>query len=183
MKKLLLIIAILGTMLAACVGNDTTTWEEYKDWRELNQSWLEEMQAKTDDNGDPYYKVVVPSWNPAAYVLIHYFNDRSETEGNLSPLYTSTVDVRYNLYDCEGDTIDSSDSNTTYGAGISRLKLSSTIEGWAIAMEDMRCGDTVEVVVPYASAYGSTATSSIYPYSNLRFNIRLVDIPFYETTY
>jgi FKBP-type peptidyl-prolyl cis-trans isomerase len=91
--------------------------------------------------------------------------------------------VRYNLYDCEGDTIDSSDSNTTYGAGISRLKLSSTIEGWAIAREDMRCGDTVEVVVPYASAYGSTATSSIYPYSNLRFNIRLVDIPFYETTY
>jgi FKBP-type peptidyl-prolyl cis-trans isomerase len=47
-------------------------------------------------------------------------------------------------------------------------------------MENMRCGDSVEVIIPYGLAYGSTGSTSIYPYSNLKFNIRLVDIPLYE---
>jgi FKBP-type peptidyl-prolyl cis-trans isomerase FklB len=46
---------------------------------------------------------------------------------------------------------------------------------------DMRCGDTAEVVVPYGLAYGSQDRGTIKPYSNLQFNIRLVDIPNYET--
>jgi FKBP-type peptidyl-prolyl cis-trans isomerase len=111
---------------------------------------------------------------------MHYCNDRSETEGNLTPLYNSTIDVRYNLYNCSGDTIDSSLSLTTYGDGIGRFQLSNTIKGWAVAMENMRCGDSVEVIIPYGLAYGSTGSTSIYPYSNLKFNIRLVDIPLYE---
>ena len=44
----------------------------------------------------------------------------------------------------------------------------------------MRCGDTAQVVLPYGVAYGSQNLGDIPPYSNLRFNIRLVDIPYYE---
>ena len=75
--------------------DDRDTWSQYQDWREANNQWLAEMQAKKNPDGSPYYKVVVPEWNPATFVLMHYFNDRAETEGNLSPLYTSTIDVRY----------------------------------------------------------------------------------------
>jgi FKBP-type peptidyl-prolyl cis-trans isomerase len=179
MKKLLLFVATVITMMACSTGNGTT-WEEYSDWRELNQEWLAEMEAKTDENGELYYQRFSPSWDPEVYVLMHYCNDRSETEGNLTPLYNSTIDVRYNLYNCSGDTIDSSLSLTTYGDGIGRFQLSNTIKGWAVAMENMRCGDSVEVIIPYGLAYGSTGSTSIYPYSNLKFNIRLVDIPLYE---
>ena len=73
-------------------------WEEYAQWRESNEAWLKEQQALKNPDGTPYYKVIVPDWNPGSFVLIHYFNDRSETEGNLSPLYTSTIDTRYTLY-------------------------------------------------------------------------------------
>ncbi|MDE7125880.1 MAG: FKBP-type peptidyl-prolyl cis-trans isomerase [Muribaculaceae bacterium] len=45
----------------------------------------------------------------------------------------------------------------------------------------MRVGDTAEVLIPYSMAYGMSGSGSIPPYSNLRFNVRLVDIVNYET--
>jgi FKBP-type peptidyl-prolyl cis-trans isomerase FklB len=44
----------------------------------------------------------------------------------------------------------------------------------------MHVGDSVEVVIPYQLGYGTTITGSIPPYSMLKFNMRLVDIPYYQ---
>ncbi len=186
MKKLLPIIALAGLALAAvtaaCNSDEQTTWDKYSDWRELNNAWLADMQTKTNADGTPYYKVIIPDWNPATFVLIHYFNDRAETEGKLSPLYTSYADTRYIVRDCQGTGIDSSTLvNQTGVQGIYRSQVSGNVQGFAIALMDMRCGDTAEVVVPYGLAYGSQDRGTIKPYSNLQFNIRLVDIPNYET--
>ena len=97
MKKILIFIAVFASLglLSACHDEEKTTWDTYTEWRELNDAWLREMQAKLDVDGKPYYETLIPAWNPSAMILIHYFNDRSETAGNLSPLYTSVVDVRY----------------------------------------------------------------------------------------
>ncbi len=97
MRYIIGIIAILAVALgtSSCDNDEKTTWEEYAQWRESNEAWLKEQQALKNPDGTPYYKVIVPDWNPGSFVLIHYFNDRSETEGNLSPLYTSTIDTRY----------------------------------------------------------------------------------------
>lgn len=175
-----LIIAALS-LLPSCGGDDTTTqlYNAYQEWAEKNEAWLIEQQALTNDDGTPYFETVVPSWNPAAYVLVHYYNDRAETAGNLSPLSTSTIDTRYILHYYNGTAIDSSYTQTTYGPGIFRTQLSSVITGWTIAFETMHVGDTCEIVIPYQWAYGTTSTS-ILPYSNLKFNVRLVDIPYYE---
>ena len=54
------------------------------------------------------------------------------------------------------------------------------MSGWAIGIPQMHCGDTVELIVPYGVGYGAQNTGTIKPYSNLRFNIRLVDIPYLE---
>lgn len=184
MKKLPLILALLiaGTWcFSSCSGDDNDSIAEiYTEWNALNEAWIKEQQARTNPDGSPYYQTIVPDWNTSAYVLIHYFNDRSLTEGNLSPLYTSTVDTRYHLSLYNGVAVDSSTNISTYGPGIFRTKLSEVIAGWSIALSDMRCGDTAEVVIPYAQGYGVSTTSSIAPYSNLKFNIRLVDIPYYE---
>ena len=186
MKKLLLCAAVLGTMLSvasSCKGDeDKTTWEEYADWRETNELWLEELSARKNPDGSPYYNVVVPSWNPGAYVLMHYFNDRALTEGNLSPLSTSTVDVRYIGHLCDGEPFDSSYTLTAYGDGVARMRIDNTIQGWMIALPQMRCGDSAEIVCPYGVAYGSQTVGDIKPYSALRFNVRLVDIAKYEAS-
>lgn len=180
MKKLLLIIALSTAALIGCTKGEETTWEKYRDYRDLNEAWLRELQARVDADGKPYYTVVVPSWNPAGYVLMHWYNDRAETEGNLSPLYTSTVDTRYRLTLYDGTAVDSSSELTiTAQKGIYRTRLNNTVQGWAAALQEMHCGDTCEVIVPYGMGYGAQDNGLVKPYSTLCFNIRLVDIPFY----
>jgi len=175
---LALALGVAAIPVTSCVSdNDDDT---YAEWRTANEEWLTQMEARRNADGTPYYTRVSPDWNPDAYVLIHYFNDRRETEGNLTPLYTSTVDVRYQLHTYNDVRVDSSLSNMTYGDGVARFRINSRITGWIIAFEDIRVGDTCEVVVPYQWAYGTSVTSTMPPYSNLRFNLRLTDIPYYE---
>ena len=54
------------------------------------------------------------------------------------------------------------------------------IAGWKLAVQNMHVGDSVEVLIPYAQAYGTKSNGVIKPYTALRFNLRLVDIPYYE---
>ncbi len=183
MKKLLP-LAAAALLFCACSGDDdTTTWEKYADWRETNNAWLAQQQARTNPDGSPYFKVIVPDWNPGSFVLIHYFNDRAQTEGKLSPLYTSTVDTRYRLQLYDGTPVDSSTLATSGGApGIYRAQVNNLIPGWSVALSDMRCGDTAQVVIPYQLGYGAGSSGVLKPYSNLDFHIRLVDIYKYEAS-
>ena len=102
-----------------------------------NQTWLQQQAARTNDDGTPYYKTVVPDWDAGAYVLIHYFNDRNATAGNLSPLYTSTVDIKYKGQLYNDVAFDSSYTQTAYGDSIARSQVNGFISGFSIAMMDM----------------------------------------------
>ena len=95
-------------VLSACKLDPVRdVWEYYEDWRNENNAWLAQQEARTNADGTPYYQKVVPEFDRNAYVLIHYFTDRSATEGNLSPLISSTVDVKYKLLTCRGVGVDS----------------------------------------------------------------------------
>lgn len=184
MKKFPIILTLCVVM--ACVvscgtdDDDSDTWGDYKEWREDNEAWLEEQAALTNPDGTPYYERITPSWNPSAYVLMHWFNDRSLTAENLKPYSTSTVDVKYygRLYD--DVAFDSSYAQTAYGDSIYRTQLTQVITGWMIAVTQMHVGDSVDVLIPYQQGYNSSSTSVIKPYSALRFGIKLVDIPYLE---
>lgn len=187
MNKFPLIIflaAIVCAAFPACTGDDnyTSVSEAYAEWHKANEEWLNKQKARTNPDGTPYFQTVVPSWDPSAYVLIHYFNDRSLTAGNLSPLSTSTIDTRYILHLSNDVAVDSSYNLSTNGPGIFRTQLNQVIEGWTIAFETMHVGDSAEIVIPYKSAYGTSSSGAVPPYSNLRFNARLVDIPYYEVS-
>lgn len=185
MRKIIpfiLLAFLAAALVSSCEKDEQSTWDKYRDWREANDAWLTAMSAKTNPDGTPYYTRIVPEWNPGSFVLIHYFNDRSETEGNLSPLYTSTVDTRYYLRLYDDTPVDSSYANTDPAPGVFRTRLNTVIQGWSAALCNMRCGDTAEVVIPYGVAYGASDYGTIKPYSNLRFNIRLLDIPYYEAS-
>lgn len=183
MKRLpiyLLLISLSLACLCACNDDDNNYNQSvYLSWAEKNSDWLAEMQQRTNADGTPYYQTIVPAWNPGSFVLIHYFNDTRETQNNLSPLSTSTIDARYIGRYYNDVAFDSSYTQTTYGPGIFRTRLDQVIPGWTAAFETMHVGDTAEIIIPYAMAYGTTS-SSILPYSNLRFNVSLVDIPYYE---
>lgn len=175
-------MAIAAACFVACSDDDDDSVKSIKEWRDANNAWLAEMQAKKGDDGQAYYQMIVPRWDPSSFVLIHYFGERTTNPDALKPLYTSTVDVRYKLSLYNGEPVDSSTTLTTWGPGVYRSQLNGLIDGWAAAVCDMNVGDTAEVIVPYTLGYGVASYGSIPAYSNLRFNIRLVDIYRYETT-
>lgn len=184
MKKipfLLLASFFIGSIFIACNEEDEETKAIIK-WRDKNNAWLAEQQARKNSDGSPYYEMLVPKWDPSSFVLIHYFNERTTDPDALTPLYTSTVDVRYYLTLYNGVACDSSTTQTNYGPGIYRSQLSNLIDGWAVAVGNMNVGDTAEVIVPYALGYGTSSTNGIPAFSNLKFNIRLVDIYKYEVS-
>ena len=181
MKKfpfILLIVAVLGSLLTSCFKNDD--FDKYADWYEANISWYE-AQATRTEGGSKYYTAITAPWDPAAEVLIHWFNDTNLTKNNLKPLFTSMVDVKYHLSLYDGTAIDSSYLSTTPGDSLFRCRLNSgVIEGWGIAIPKMHIGDSCRVLIPYNVGYGTTSSGSIKPYSTLQFDIKLVEIPYYE---
>jgi len=183
MKRLPFIFLMLGMLgtVVSCNSDDEDTWSKYSDWRETNTAFFISQRDSLDADGNLYFKTLFPVWNPGAEILIHYFNDRELTKDNLSPLLTSTCSVIYYGRLCNGEPFDSSYTATAYGRGIVRFKPQDVVQGFAIALMDMHVGDTCEVVMPYSLAYGGQSKGAVLPYSALRFNIRLTDIPYYDT--
>lgn len=178
--KSLVLLPLAALLLYAC-NDDKSNWEKYAEWRTANTEYYDALRFEIDNTGTNVYRTIVPSWNPSANILIHYFNDRAKTEGNLSPMLTSTVRVKYigRLYN--DVAFDSSYTATaSYGDSLLTATPSQLIQGWQIALMDMRVGDSARVVIPYALGYGSSGSGSIPPYSTLIFDMKLVDIPEYE---
>lgn len=183
MRKLFKSILFTTFACAAFVAcdDDDNVWDDYKDWREDNVAYFDEQRFSLSPDGSNKFQTITPAWNTSANVLIQYLNDRSKTVGNLSPMLTSTVDVKYigRLYN--DVPFDSSYLLTaSYGDSIFRTQLTGVIQGWSIALQNMRVGDSARVIIPYNLAYGSSGSGSIPPYSTLVFDIKLADIPYFE---
>lgn len=175
MKKLLTVAAItlmLIPSLVSCFDDNSELWGKYEELYLNNYNWLNEQIEKKDTNGEPYYTQLVADWDSFAVVYIHYFNDTMLTKDNNRPYYTSTVEVKYRGQLYNGAVFDSTAVDSTY-----RTKLSSVITGWNVALSHMHEGDSVQVIIPYNSAYGESGSGTIPPYSNLLFDIKLVSIP------
>ena len=170
MKKFPLLLMILGCLaVVACNsdGDDDDSkdyWSKYRKWREENTEWFKVKRDSLAADGTQYFQTVSPAWNPSAQILIHYHNDRSLTQGNLSPYLTSTAAVRYIGRLCTGEPFDSSYLLTANGPAIALLSPQNSVQGMAIALMDMRVGDTCTVVMPYELAYGGQMKGSILPY-------------------
>jgi len=185
MKKLPLLILLLSVLAAvsACNSDEDKSenvWTRYKDWRNANTEYFARMRDSIGPDGKLFYETYFPSWNPGAEILIHYFNDRAETASKLQPLLTSTCAVRYIGHLYNGVPFDSTYTMTKYGPGVTYLTPQRVVQGMAIALMDMHVGDTCEIVIPYQLGYGAQTQGIILPYSAMRFNLRLTDIPYYE---
>ncbi|MDE6217582.1 MAG: FKBP-type peptidyl-prolyl cis-trans isomerase [Muribaculaceae bacterium] len=172
-----LLLAFFAVSLTSCFEDNTV---DYTEWRTQNQTYLNQAEAATDDDGNPFYQKIIPSWASGTYALVHWNNDRSETEMNLSPLDNSTVNIKYETYDIEDNLISSSKDLYVHGEGIYQTKPKDMITGVRAVLPHMHVGDKVSLVLPYTAAYGTQAYGKIKPYSTLKFNIELVDIPDYE---
>ena len=139
-----------------------------------------------DQNGGAHRKrreslhKVVPEWAPNDFVLIKWHNDRSLTEKNLKPLSNSTVNIKYEMEDINGKYLGDSYSMTQYGDSIYQSMPNENIIGMWVAMTSLHVGDSVTLVIPAGSAYGSASRSPIEPFSTLIYHMKMKGVPKYE---
>lgn len=180
MNKLrILPLALMGAValnvaITACGDDDDVNYDNYKQWREANQAYFDQQAEATDAAGKPLYGKYTPVYNSQNTFLMRFVEDPAANADNLQPLYTSSATVNYKVHLYDGTPIDSGYHYTT------ALNSAYLISGWSEAVTRMHVGDTTEVILPYMLGYGVTTSGGVPPFSVLRFNLRLVDVPTYE---
>lgn len=168
----ILVFAGICLVITGCEDEQKSTWETYKDWREFNQEWLNGQLSRTNADGTPFYRQCVMPTDPQAVIYMHNIGEvHSE---NLQPLFTSTAKVNYTVTLANDSVLD---KGTNY---LCQLSSKSLITGWSLAVMQLHVGDSAQFVLPYNVAYGTSGASRVPPYSNLQFNMKLVDITAYE---
>ncbi len=169
MKVRLIILALLtSSVLTSCLKSEL---DEYDKWRKLNDAYVSGIIISE-------YPPLTLDWAPFNTVYVKWHNDRSLTAANLQPLSNSTVNVKYELEDIDGQVLGT--SYKANGDSLYQSKPSDNIIGFWTTLTSMHVGDSVTAIIPYDSAYGSTATGSVKPYSTLIYRIKLVSISSYE---
>lgn len=168
--------ALLLLGLTSCFDDGNSVKEEYADWNARNLAYIE---AKADSmaGGQLYFTRLTPDWAPNAYALVHWHNNRLLTANNLQPMDNSTVQITYELFDIDGKRLSDSFSMPD---SIYTSKPSNNIIGVWYPLTQMHVGDSVTIIMPNQSGYGSRKYGEIQPYSTLIYNIKLKGIAAYE---
>lgn len=172
-----LLLSGLALMVAGCFHDPDSPADTYREWKDRNEQYVSEAELRTDDNGNPYFEKIVPSWAPNTFVLVHWHNDRALTENNLSPMDNSTTQIKYQLLDIDGKELSNSYSAAD---SVYTSKPSSNIIGMWTALTHMNVGDSVTMVIPSSAGYGELNYSGITPYSTLIYNVKFKAIKAYE---
>lgn len=93
------------------------------------------------------------------------------SEGGKQPTPSSVVSCHY-----LGRTIDGKCFDTSLGGYPLAIRLRDLIEGWVIALQQMRVGDKWEIYIPSELGYGSFSQPGIPANSTLIFEIELLGV-------
>ena len=96
---------------------------------------------------------------------------QSGLEGGKQPTPNSVVSCHY-----LGRTIDGKCFDTSLGGYPLAIRLRDLIEGWVIALQQMRVGDKWEIYIPSELGYGSFSQPGIPANSTLIFEIELLGV-------
>lgn len=96
---------------------------------------------------------------------------QSGYEGGKQPTPSSVVSCHY-----LGRTIDGKCFDTSLGGYPLAIRLRDLIEGWVIALQQMRVGDKWEIYIPSELGYGSFSQPGIPANSTLIFEIELLGV-------
>lgn len=191
-------MAMVLPMAVACTEDDMDEVEEYPNWKETNEEYFESLSdsviALIEADPDRTDWMRIKSWSKdedeegesTDYIIVNVI-EAGDEDGEC-PIYTDTVEVSYtgrllpSVSYPSGYVFD----RTFYGDYDPELSASTTlaigdsygtelIDGFATALQNMRCGDHWKVYIPYQLGYGSSGSSSVPGYSTLIFDTVLLD--------
>lgn len=175
--------AILS-LLASCSESDDTP-EEYPDWKNYNETFVQHLA--TDSIARGWERIKNFSYTAGegqAHEYIYVKRVRNG-QGTVRPIYTDSVLVHY-----QGRLLPSTTYSTGYifdqswmrGTQLDedintpvKFNVSGVVDGFSTALQNMVEGDRWIVYIPYQLGYGSSEVASISGtnYSTMRFDITL----------
>lgn len=189
MKKslwLLFAAVIASCLFAAC--EETSEVNEYANWRERNQRFIDSIAAVAEENVDGnwriYKSLTLPPDNPNELAQAKDVNDyvychiEQSGTGTTSPIYTDSIRASYRMWLINGTMLDQSfrgEFNPSFSVP-AKFAMKSTIVGWTTAMQQMHVGDTWTIYIPYPLGYGTRKNGDIPGYSALKYWVNLAGI-------
>lgn len=201
LKKLIpLTLCLVGATITSC--DETKEVDAYANWEQRNNAFIESIKQEATTNASGDWEIIKDFNYPAdkdgatgpsnQYV---YAKKIFQSNSNQQPLFTDTVYVSYSghlmPFDKDADGVNDTVifDRTVFGnpANVferdfnsykrtlapTKMKVSSSISGFATALMNMHVGDVWKVYIPYKLGYGTVEQSSIPAYSSLVFYIYL----------
>ena len=180
----ILLLSLLLLSYTACSEDDSAT-DEYADWQERNAAMTDQWAANSSLRKIRVYtQDDTTTGKSMDYIYVQVLETGDGTE---SPLFTDTVRVAY-----RGRMIPTTNYANGYvfdetylgdfswhTAGMSTMSIgggsTTVVSGFATALMNMRKGDRWLVYIPYQLGYNASSQGSVIAYSNLIFDIALLD--------
>ena len=165
--------------LTSC-SDDSSEEDEYANWEERNDAYINKLAQSQMMKIKAYTKDPLVGGKSSDYIYVEVLEEGNGTE---SPLFTDTIRVAYRgrlipttSYP-EGAIFDQSYEGefSWRTADVQDFCCGNVVNGFSTAMMHMHIGDRWRVHIPYQLGYGTSSTNSIKGYSNLIFEIALLD--------
>jgi FKBP-type peptidyl-prolyl cis-trans isomerase FklB len=166
----------------SCSEDDSTT-DEFVNWQERNDATTDQWAASGMRKIRVFTQDDTTTGKSSDYIYVQVLESGDGTE---SPLYTDTVRVAYRgrliptTNYTDGFVFDETylGDFSWHTAGMSTMAISgstSLVSGFATALMNMHKGDRWLVCIPYQLGYNAASQGSVTAYSDLIFDIALLD--------
>ena len=167
----------------SCSEDDSST-DEYANWQERNEAVTDQWAASGLKKIRVFTQDDTTAGKNCDYIYVQVLE---AGEGADSPLYTDTVRVAYRgrliptMNYADGYVFDETylGDFSWHTAGMSTMSIgggsTGVVSGFATALMNMHKGDRWLVYIPYQLGYNTSSQGSVTAYSNLIFDIALLD--------
>ena len=185
LKYILLSVILfpLVGMVSSCSEDDSTI-DEFANWQERNEAVTEQWAASGMKKIRVFTQDDTSTGRNCDYIYVEVLEVGDGTE---SPLYTDTVRMAYRgrliptTNYADGYVFDETylGDFSWHTAGMATMAIggssSALVSGFATAVMNMHKGDHWRVHIPYQIGYNTSSSGSVTAYSNLTFDIALLD--------
>ena len=185
LKYILLSVILfpLVGMVSSCSEDDSTI-DEFANWQERNEAVTEQWAASGMKKIRVFTQDDTSTGRNCDYIYVEVLEVGDGTE---SPLYTDTVRMAYRgrliptTNYADGYVFDETylGDFSWHTAGMATMAIggssSALVSGFATAVMNMHKGDRWRVHIPYQLGYNTSSSGSVTAYSNLTFDIALLD--------
>ena len=179
----ILLLSLLLLSYTSCSEDDSTT-DEFANWQERNDATIDQWAASGMRKIRVFTQDDTTTGKSSDYIYVQVLESGDGTE---SPLYTDTVRVAYRgrliptTNYADGFVFDETylGDFSWHTAGMSTMAIggssSALVSGFATALMNMHKGDRWLVHIPYQLGYNAASQGSVTAYSDLIFDIALLD--------